>query len=293
MKLLVIGGSGLLGNAILEKSNFSFDVLSTYNNNKIGIPNTQSHHISLPSDFDKLRSLLNDRRPDVVINTAAYSNVDFCESNKEEAYLLNTKIAGEIASICSQVNSKLIFISSDYVFDGTKGNYSEDDKPSPMNYYGHTKKLAEELILKSSRNTVIRTSIIYGLDKRVRFLNFVVNNLKKGEEVLAYNDIFQSPILIDEIVESILKVAISDMTGIFHVSGSSCVNKFDFAKIIAEHFGFDENLVKPISVKNAHTKGLKPGKLCLDNTKAKKTFNINFSTIEEGVRMISNKSSND
>lgn len=290
MKLFLLGGSGLVGNTILKKSLGSFDVISTYNNNKINIPNVRSIRISLPNDFNNLNDLIIKEKPDVVINTIAYSNVDFCESHKQDAYSLHVELTNRVSSICSKINSKLIFISSDYVFDGKKGSYTEDDIPNPVNYYGHTKKLAEELVLRNPKNSVLRTSLIYGWDKQVRFLNYVLNNLRDGKEVLAYEDIFNSPTLIDELVESILKVAETDANGIFHVVGSSCVNRFYFAKVITRSFKMDENLVKPIKIKETQPQAKRPINTCLNNTKARKILGIDFSTIEEGVYEVLKKS---
>lgn len=290
MKLLVLGGSGLLGNALLKRCVDSFDMISTYNNNEISIPNVRSMHISLPQDLSNLTKFIIKENPDVVINTIAHANPDFCESNKEKAYSLHVETTSKISLICSKINSKLIFISSEYVFDGKKGDYSEKDEPNPVNYYGLTKRLAEIQVLESPRNSVLRTSVIYGLDKRVRFLNFVLDNLKDRKEILVYDDIFNSPTLIDDLVEAVVKVSTTDVKGIFHTAGSSCVSKFYFAKIIAKAFNLDEALIKPINIKQAGLSAKRPVNACLNNTFAKKILGVNFSTVEEGITAVLKKS---
>ena len=187
----------------------------------------------------------------------------------------------------------MVFISTDYVFDGKQNKkYTEDDKPNPINYYGQTKVLAEKIVLKDPKNVVLRTSLVYGYGERVRFMKYVLDSLKKGNEVFAYNDIFNSATNLDELVESIKKVIEEDARGIFHTAGSTCVTRYDFAKIIARKFGFDESLVKSISIKESDIKAKRPVKPCLDNSKCSKILGYDFSDIESGVLRVFNNITN-
>ena len=290
MKIIVLGGSGLVGNAILEKQWNNFEIISTNNKNKINIQNNRSVQIKLPEDFNHLNTLLLTEKPDVVINTIAYSNVDFCESHKDECYSLHVKMNEKISTVCSKINSRLIFLSTDYVFDGKKGNYSEGDIPNPVNYYGYTKMLAEKLVLQHNKNTVVRTSSIYGWGERIRFLNFVLHDLRNKKEVLAYNNVSSTPTLIDDLVDALFEISKKDVSGILHVVGSSCLSRFDFVKAIAKKFKLNENLVKPISVKNAQLEAERPENTCLTNNKARKDLGVNFVTIEEGLDIVLKKS---
>jgi dTDP-4-dehydrorhamnose reductase len=288
LKILVLGGNGLIGRKIVEKFKNKFDIISTYKN-KPPSNNTQSVKVSLPKDIAILENLIEKMKPDIIINTMAYSNLDFCEEHKEETFLLHVKMTDEISSICSKINSKMIFISTDYVFDGKQyKKYTEDDKPNPINYYGHTKVLAEEIVLKDPKNVVLRTSLVYGYGERVRFMKYVIDSLKNGNKIFAYNDIFNSATNLDELVEAIEKVIKKDAKGIFHLVGSTCVTRYDFAKIIARKFGFDESLVKSISIKASNMKAKRPVKPCLDNSKCSKILGYNFSNIELGVLKVLN-----
>lgn len=286
MKILVLGGSGLIGGSLLQNGAKSFNMISTYNKNKIKTTNVKSIHISLPTEINSLNEFIKKEIPNVVINTMAYSNVDFCELHQKETYQLHVEMTEKLFDICSEINSKLILISTDYVFDGKKGFYSEENESNPINYYGYTKALSEKIVLKNPQNAVLRTASVYGWNPQVRFLNFVLNNLKKGNEIFVYDNIIFSPTLIDELVESILKVASTNAHGIFHTVGSSCISKFNFAEIIAKKFGLLDRLVRPIETKEKQPIAKRPFNTCLDNSKAKKILNINFSTVEEGLNKI-------
>ncbi len=285
MKILVLGGSGLVGDHFITDSK-SNDFITTYRNNVINFPNVVSVKINLPQDWSKLEELILKEKPDIVLNSIAYSNSDFCETNREETYTLHVKISEKITTICSKINSKIVFLSTDYVFDGKKGNYTENDRTNPINYYGHTKDLAEKIILKNENNLVLRTAMVYGLSSKVRFLRYVIENLKKDQEINTYDDIFNSATLLDDLTNGISKAIELDASGIYHIVGSSCVSRFDFAKTVAKVFDFNENLVKPVSILSAKLKAQRPINPCLNNSKASKTFGIKFSSINEGIKQI-------
>lgn len=285
MKILVLGGSGIVGETFLEKAK-KHQLLATYDKNKINSNTITVFQIHLPDDSLKLKKLIINEQPEIVLNTMAYSNADFCEENKEKTYDLHVKITKIITTVCNEINAKIIFLSTDYVFDGKKGNYQEEDLPNPINYYGETKYEAEKIILNNSNNLILRTSLIYGSGIKIRFLNFVLDNLKKEQEIYAYNDVFNSATLVDELVNAILKSIDFNICGILHVAGLTCVSRFEFAKTIAKIFNFNQKLIKPISVTTAKLKANRPIRPCLDSSKARKILKMEFSTIDEGVKQI-------
>ena len=291
MKLLVLGGSGLIGNALLKNSKNEFDILTTFYKNHISIKNVRSFQYSFPNDLNNLRELLEKEKPDVLVNTMGYSNIDFCELNKSDTEMLHVEVTEKICKLCENIGTKQIFLSSDYVFDGEKGNYSEDDVPNPVNYYGLSKLKAEQLILKNPINTIIRTSVIYDWDYRARFFNSVIKNLQNNQEINATTDVYNSVTFLDNLVESIFKVITLNQNGIFHVVDSACVNRFEFAEMIAKIFRLDKNLIKTVSVQDEPKNIAKrPKNACLNNSKAKKELGLNFNTIEEGVSRVFMKS---
>jgi len=289
MKLLVLGGSGLIGNSLLKMNNSKFKIITTFNQNKINTPTITSFQCSLPQDFDKLEEIIKKEKPEILVNAMGYSNIDFCELNKKKSHLLHVKISEKISNIALKSNTKIIFLSSDYVFDGLKGSYTELDIPNPINYYGHTKFEAEKIVLKNKNNVVLRTSVIYDLDTRVRFFYYVIENLKNQRKIKVTNDIFNSVTLVDNLIQSIFSVIEKDKVGIFHTVDSTCVSRFDFAKCISKIFNFDEKLIQGISINDADVIAKRPQNTCLDNSKAEKDLNIKFGTLEEGIKHILTK----
>ena len=285
MKILVLGGSGLIGNFFIHNS-INHEIITTFNKTKINASNAISKKINLPEDWAKLQDLILEEKPDVVLNSMAFSNIDFCEINKEVVYALHVKVSEKITALCSKINSKIVFLSTDYVFDGKKGNYTESNETNPINYYGHSKDLAEKITLKNKNNLVLRTAMVYGLSSKVRFLRYVIENLRKNKEINTYDDIFNSATLLDDLTNGISKAIEFDANGIYHMVGSSCVSRFDFAKTVAKVFNFNENLVKPVSIVSSKLKAQRPVKPCLNNSKAVKTFNIKFSSINEGIKRV-------
>ncbi len=283
MKLFVLGGSGFIGNELVQKASPSNEVLATYNNHNLIKQNFLPVKFSFPENFEILKKIIIKEQPDVIINLIANTNLDYCENNKKNVYELNVIFTEKICKLCNEINSKLIHISSDYVFDGKNGNYNENDQTNPVNYYGYTKQLSEEITLKYSKNVVIRTSSVYDLKLKTNFLKFVFEKLNKNEKVFAFNDVFSTPILIDDLVDCILKIVTYDESGIFHISGDECVSRFEFAKIIAQKLGFPEELIVPISMKSVEQNISRPQNSCLNNKKIKEIYDVQFSTLEENI----------
>lgn len=289
LKILILGGSGLLGKKLVEKASDSFEVISTFNNHKIEHSKSRTIRIKLPDEFFNLKSLIFNERPNLIINTIANTNIDYCEQHKTETYLLHVEMNKQIFKLCEDVASKLIFISSDYVFDGKKGDYMEYDKTSPVNYYGETKAIAESIILQNPINTVLRSSLIYDWDPQVRFLNFVVDKLRKNENIQAYDDFLTAPIFLEDLVGSIIKAVEKNVSGIYNLAGPSCVTRMDFALAIAKKFNFDKNLIEPVSVKSLDLIAERPKNSSLNKTKAEKDLDIKFRSIEEGINEVYKK----
>ena len=289
MKILILGGSGLLGKKLVEKTSDSFEVISTFNNHKIEHSKSRTIRIKLPDEIFNLKSLIFNERPNVIINTIANTNIDYCEQHKTETYLLHVKINKKIFKLCEEAASKFIFISSDYVFDGKKGDYREYDKPSPVNYYGETKAIAESIILQNPINTVLRSSLIYDWNPQVRFLNYVIDKLRKNEKIQAYDDFFATPIFLEDLVGSIIKAVEKNVSGIYNLAGPSCVTRMDFALAIAKKFNFDRNLIEPVSVKSSNLIAERPRNSSLNKIKAEKDLDIKFRSIEEGINEVYKK----
>ena len=286
MKLFILGGSSFIGNEFVKKASFSNEVFITYHRHSLIKENFSSIQFSFPENFELLKKTIISEKPDVIINFIANTNLDYCEIFKENVYELNVIFTEKICKLCNEINSKLIHISSDYVFDGKNGDYHENDQTNPVNYYGYTKQLSEEIVLSYSKNVVIRTSSVYDLKLKMNFIKFVLEKLNKNEKVFAFDDVFTTPVLIDELIESILKVAASEKSGIFHISGDECISRFEFAQIIAKKLGFSDELIIPTHVQDVESKILRPLNSCLSNKKIKELFNMKFSKLDENLEKI-------
>lgn len=288
MKFLVLGGSGLIGNKLIKSIRSSNQVLVTYNTNNLEKSNFSSIKFSFPKDFEILKKFILTEQPDVVINLIGKSNLSYCEQHKNEIYQLNVILPKKVCNLCNKINSKFVQISSDYVFDGKSGNYKESDQTNPINFYGYTKQKSENEILKFSKNIIIRTSLVYDLTVKTNFIGFLFEKLSNNEKIFVYDDVITTPVLVDELVTSILKIVDSNHGGIFHVSGDECISRFEFAKIIADRFELQKDLIFPISIYSTKQKINRPQNSCLNNDKIKKLLNFKFTSLKRNFKKIKN-----
>ena len=170
IKICVLGGSGLIGSSILLENNPLLELSYTYQKNK---PNNSYPRLglSIPQDFKKLEQFVNSQKPDRIVNTISNANPSFCEVNQKNIFSLHVEFTKKIFNLSQKNNIKLIHFSTDYVFDGEKGKYLENDKPNPVNYYGHSKYMSEKIVLQNSSNVIIRASLVYGKNQNARFFN--------------------------------------------------------------------------------------------------------------------------
>lgn len=290
--MLIIGGSGLVGDTLTDHALPYFELHLTNNENEItkkAIPVTK---IDLLKEKSAIISLIKSFKPDVVIHTAAYSSVDFCESHPQVADLLHVDITNDIAQACKDTNSRLVYFSTDAVFDGnSSGKYLESDSTNPISHYGKTKLKAENIILKKSdRNIILRTTVIYGWHKKSRFTNWVFDSLKNKRIVTAFTDQYNTPTLVDDLVKSILKIIDMKITGLYHAVGRTCLSRYDFAINLADKFGLDKNLVVPTLSSEKKQIAPRPTNGCLDGSKLEKLIGYDFCDINSGISFMYDKS---
>jgi dTDP-4-dehydrorhamnose reductase len=243
---LVTGASGLLGNKIVELAKNDYTVIpldktKPLHSNSLKVDIT--HAVEVLNLFSKLK-------PDAVIHTASETNVDKCETEKEHAWKINVEGTRNIALACSKANAKLVYISTDYVFDGEKGLYIEEDKPNPINYYGVTKLEGENQVIYHCKNySILRTSVLYGWHPwKQNFATWTINQLKQNKEITVVENHYNTPTLADNLAEIIIEAVQKDPQGLYHASGSQRISRYEFAKQIAKIFNLDQSLIKPIKM---------------------------------------------
>jgi dTDP-4-dehydrorhamnose reductase len=255
-KILVIGGTSLLGYKLLSNTN-NFELYASYNKNLINLKNIETLKIDITNkkNCEKILNL----KPDIIINTAAITNVDYCEKFEKNAFDVNVIGTKNIAKIAEKLGSKLIHISTDAVFSGSKNFYVEEDKPNPISVYGKTKLESEKIVSKVTDSVILRPSVLFGWipfeyvktkDESRKTMNFglwVIDQLYKNNKMSIVNDQINTPTLADNLAENIIEIIKKDLAGIFHLSGLSCISRLDFSKKIAKKFGYSNNLISSIS----------------------------------------------
>lgn len=293
-KLLIFGVSGLTGYKIAKSATQKYDVFGTFNIRSLKLENWATYKLDL-TNKDEVNKVFHEVKPDVVVNTTALHNVDYCEDNKDAATKVNTDAVKTLYENSEKFGSRLIHISTDYVFDGKNNSpYSERDQALPLSYYGKS-KLDGEKILENSSHVVVRPSVVYGWTplelagttsssgKPMNFALWVLTKLSKDESLKIVTDQFASATLADSLAEGILKIASSDKSGLYHLSGLSCESRYSFTIKLAEKFGYDTKSISPITSSGIVQKAQRPAYSCLNCEKAKKDFGLKLLTTYEAI----------
>lgn len=297
-KIFIFGIGGLTGSklAIIGKENF--EVFGSYNLRDPKFDFLKSVKLDI-KNFEKVKEIISKIKPDVVINACALNSVDYCESHQDEAQKINVDFVKELNKFSRTLNFKIVQLSTDSVFDGTKKNsYEETDELNPINVYGHTKLMGEKIVLENSNNLVIRASILYGwLPKNLAFqdssskkpTNFgqwLINKLKSKETVKIITDELSSPIIADDFAKSIIHLINKKKDGLFHSAPPLQISRYDFSKQLANSLNLDSNLIQPTSNKELG-RNVKTGfNKCLNSSKIIKETNFNFSSLEDSLKLL-------
>ncbi len=196
-----------------------------------------------------LRNVCLEWEPEVIVNTAALTDVDLCERNRELAWKLNVELVGTLAAVCRILGAHLIQLSSDYVFSGTSGPYAEHERPDPINYYGRTKLAAENLCQTTVPSaTIIRTTLIYGTPAPWcrDILQWAMQKVQEGQPIAVAQDVFTNPIFVDDLAKALLRAIQIRHEGIFHVGGWSWQSRYEFLQSAFRVAGLPESLLRPV-----------------------------------------------
>jgi dTDP-4-dehydrorhamnose reductase len=246
-KLLIIGASGFVGSHWQRAAQSTFDVIGAARTLPSGEPGWLSIDLT---DAKSVRAALAKVRPAYVTLLAALSDIDRCQREPAVAEQINVEGARHVAEACVEFGAKLLYTSTDAVFDGTRGYYSESDPPSPPNFYGETKARAERLILERlPAATVVRLSLVLGTSASGRgnsYLEKVVGNLRAGNEIISPTYEYRNPIDVGTLCKFLEELTLSPKAGgIFHAGASDKISRFDLALAIARHVRADEKLIVP------------------------------------------------
>jgi dTDP-4-dehydrorhamnose reductase len=243
-KILITGSEGYVGSSLKTfLRSIGYDVygidLKTVSDEKI-------YHLDM-TDAQRVLSVFNSIKPDIVVHAAALSSLNECEKNPDLAKKVNVETTGNLIDAIGKINKdvKLVFLSSDYVFDGKRGNYREEDEVNPQTVYGKTKALSEVNIRAHLENYVIcRTANVYG--RGGNFFNFLFGMLVQNKPVEVFGDVFYTPTYIDYLLDSLKGLIDLDFKGIIHIVGPERLSRYDFALKMAETLGKEESLIQPV-----------------------------------------------
>lgn len=268
MRILVTGASGLLGvNLALE---------ATKEHTVFGLTNRQPLRTDaftvLQGDLleaGAIERLLDEAQPDWVVHCAALALVDACESQPDRAYQLNSLLPAQLAKYVARGGARFLHISTDAVFDGERGDYSEADTPNPLSVYARTKLEGERLVAEANPDALIARVNLFGwsVTGKRSLSEFFFYNLQAGKSVMGFTDVFFCPLLANDLAHVLLHMLQAGLTGLYHAAGRECLSKYDFGVALARQFGFDEGLIRATSVEAAGLTAARSPRLTLNTAR--------------------------
>ncbi len=287
-KMVITGVNGLLGQKLLERSFQKYEVMGIDLHEAPFQTKIKFHYRQLDLTKRRLvKQALSEFQPHYLINTAAMTDVDGCETNKEQCWKINVEAVDHIIQAVRRLGTKIIHLSTDYVFNGTSGPYVETDTPEPLGYYGKSKLASENLLIASGlEHAIVRTMVLYGqgIDTRPNFVSWLIEKLNQGQTVKVVTDQFSNPTLADELADAILTIIDRRKWDLFHISGSELIDRYHFALKIAEVFNLNKDLIQPVTTAELHQPALRPLKSGFILTKGQTELGIQMSDVITGLK---------
>ena len=288
MRILITGITGLLGTSIYQMAEKEHDMVGIYH---------PKRHLQAPfnvpvfsvnvSDVIEMENIISSFKPDVIIHTAGIGNVDYTEQNKEEAYKINVVGTNNIVKICEENKIRLVYISSNAVFNGNDPLYSENDNTTPINYYGVLKVEAENLVKSSNVDWVIlRPILMYGWPypgERENHVVFWIKNLRSGKPIKVVDNVYSKPLYSRSCAEAILEIVEQNKNGIYHVAGSDHISLYEFSMITAEVFQLDRDLITPVPDSYFSELTLRPRDTSFSTEKLERDTGYKPMSVREGL----------
>ncbi|ARV14888.1 SDR family oxidoreductase [Polaribacter sp. SA4-12] len=291
IKVVITGSNGLLGQSLLNlllKEKDTYKVFGfSRGKNRSGRDDFSYVSIDITNE-ENLKDTLKEIHPDFIINTAAMTQVDDCEGDKEACDLLNVTVVKWLTEISDEINAHLIHISTDFIFDGIKGNYKETDTPNPLSYYGLSKLKSEEVLINSKIDyTILRTILVFGKVydmNRNNIVLWVKSMLEKGKEITIVDDQFRAPTYVEDLALACKISMDKKATGIYNISSNELLSVYEIAQQIADAFHLDKSLIKPISTSTLNQTAPRPAKTGFDLSKTNKVLEFYPKSFKEDLQ---------
>ena len=288
--ILVTGASGLLGASMvlcaLERGR---EVVGLYGKHPLRVPGAAMYMAEL-TDHQVTRQLVTRLQPAAIVHCAAATHVDWCEDHPAEAEQINVQSSSQLAQIAQSIGANFVYVSTDAVFDGIKGNYSEADEPGPVNVYGRSKLNGERAVLRENPSALLVRVNIYGWNAQNKrsLAEWILCELDGGRPVRGFTDIHFTPMLVEDLAELILAMMDANLAGIYHVTGSERISKYEFARRVAALFRFDLSRIIPTSSKDVGLRAPRPADISLNTAKVVAALGRPMPDVETGLTKFRN-----
>ncbi len=284
MRIGITGASGMLGSALVDHLSNSYKVFATSRSKGVENKNIEWDCFDL-TDIALLNEWLNNTKPDIVIHCAAIVNVDLCEDNVGLATALHVEATKAMADYLDCNNARLIYISTDSVFDGKKqGAYSESDSVAPLNVYARTKLMGEKLAQSMTNGLVLRTNIIgWTQENKTSFAEWLLKGLVDNTPLNLFHDVYFSPLSIYDLSLIIEKIIENPIFGLYHCASSDGISKYDFGKKMTEIFQLSNSSINRVSVDSMASRIDRPKNMVLDSRKLTKDLVCEMPTVLQSI----------
>lgn len=288
MKILITGANGLLGQilvGLLVEKGEGF-LATSLGPSRIQMPDVSFQSLDITDRNDVIR-VVEEYSPSVIVNTAAMTQVDQCETDRKKCWQLNVMAVAHLIEAAARVNAHLVHLSSDFVFDGTSGPYKEEDPPNPVNFYGQSKWAAEKLLFESNiRCSIARTILVYGTtpgSSRSNIVLWVKRNLEAGNPIRVVDDQLRTPTLVDDLALGCYLIAEKSAQGIYHISGEDLLTPYQMAIKTARYFSLDESLITKTDSSKFKQPAKRPLRTGFIIDKAKEKLGYHPHSFEQGL----------
>lgn len=295
MKILVTGSNGLLGQKLVYRlvNDNSVELIATARGeNRLKLQVGYTYESMDISDRLSVAEIVKKHQPDCIIHTAAMTNVDACESEKEQCKILNVDAVSYLVEAIEKHSPQTHFIhlSTDFIFDGEEGPYDELAKPNPVSYYGQSKLDAEKVVMGSSIQWAIaRTIIVYGITDNMSRSNLVLwtkQNLEQHKTINVVNDQFRSPTLAEDLADGCILIAKKRATGVYNLSGPVTKSILELVNIVADYFSLDKSYINPVSSASLNQPAKRPPRTGFIIDKAVNELGYHPRTFTEGIAVV-------
>lgn len=288
LTVLITGANGFIGHYLVKQLSPHYQLIANgKGESRLPLFNTRFFYQPLDfTDEQQVNEIVDRYVPDVIIHSGALSKPDECERNKEAAYTINVTGTEYLLKAAKRANSFFIFLSTDFVFSGEKGMYSEEDTPAPVNYYGQTKWEGEEAVKNYVFDwAIVRTVLVYGkpIPERHNLLSFVASSLQQNKPVNIVNDQVRTPTYVEDIASAIHQLIKKKKCGIFHVSGQDILTPYQMAIATARHLSLNDMLINKVTADSFREPARRPSKTGFVITKAKQELDFIPTSFADGL----------